>query len=57
MLFSEPCIKNLLHTTFFMELNCQRCNYTWDYQGESDYYATCPNCKSSVKIPEDQKEK
>jgi len=35
-----------------MELTCQRCDYNWDYQGEGDYYATCPNCKSSVKIPE-----
>lgn len=24
--------------------------YEWDYQGESPFYATCPRCKSSVKI-------
>jgi DNA-directed RNA polymerase subunit RPC12/RpoP len=35
-----------------MELECQKCGREWDYQGDSDYYATCPNCKSSVKISE-----
>ncbi|MEF8874896.1 MAG: hypothetical protein V5A88_09565 [Candidatus Thermoplasmatota archaeon] len=34
-----------------MELECQSCGYEWDYQGESDYYATCPNCQYKVKIP------
>lgn len=34
-----------------MELECQNCGNEWDYQGESDYYATCPNCHYKVKIP------
>ncbi len=33
-----------------MELECKSCGYEWDYQGESDYYATCPNCHYKVKI-------
>ncbi|MBS3781344.1 MAG: hypothetical protein KGY66_06605 [Candidatus Thermoplasmatota archaeon] len=33
-----------------MELECKSCGYEWDYQGESDYYATCPNCQYKVKI-------
>ncbi len=33
-----------------MELECKSCGYEWDYKGESDYYATCPNCHYKVKI-------
>ncbi|MEF8834547.1 MAG: hypothetical protein V5A76_00140 [Candidatus Thermoplasmatota archaeon] len=33
-----------------MELECNSCGYEWDYQGKSDYYATCPNCQYKVKI-------
>lgn len=33
-----------------MKLECQSCGYEWDYQGESDYYATCPQCHYKVKI-------
>lgn len=33
-----------------MELECNKCGYEWDYQGQSDYYATCPNCHYKVKI-------
>lgn len=25
--------------------------YEWDYRGENPFYATCPRCKSSIKIP------
>lgn len=35
-----------------MELKCQRCSHEWDYTGESDYFATCPNCKTSVSVSE-----
>ena len=37
-----------------VELGCQHCNYKWDYQGENEYYATCPRCRYKVKIPEDK---
>ena len=33
------------------ELECQRCGREWDYGG-SRHYATCPNCKTSVKAGE-----
>ena len=41
------------------KLVCQRCgrgNETdplgdWMYKGDSEYYATCPRCHSTVKIP------
>ena len=35
-------------------LVCQHCDYRWDYQGENEYYATCPRCRYKVKIPEDK---
>jgi NADH-quinone oxidoreductase subunit E len=34
------------------KVTCRHCNYTWDYQGEGEYYATCPRCRYKVKIPE-----
>ncbi len=39
-----------------MKLTCSNCGYEWDYQGESDYYATCPRCKTSVKVEEKENE-
>lgn len=38
-----------------MNLKCQRCDYEWDYKGSREYYATCPNCKSSVRIDDEPK--
>jgi predicted Zn-ribbon and HTH transcriptional regulator len=29
---------------------CDKCGYDWIYKGEMQTYATCPNCKKSVKI-------
>ena len=37
-----------------MELECQHCNYRWDYLGDNEYYATCPRCRYKVKMPEDK---
>jgi NADH-quinone oxidoreductase subunit E len=37
-----------------VELACQHCDYEWDYQGENEYYATCPRCRYKVRIPEDK---
>ena len=33
-----------------MKLRCQRCGYEWDYKGQSKWYASCPRCRSSVKV-------
>jgi len=33
------------------ELTCN-CGKTWNYKGKNKVYATCPDCKTSVKIPE-----
>jgi predicted nucleic acid-binding Zn-ribbon protein len=37
-----------------MDLNCKRCGKNWTYGGERKFYATCPDCKTSVKISEDE---
>jgi hypothetical protein len=34
-----------------VEAECHRCGREWDYTGRSDHYGTCPNCKTSVKLP------
>ncbi len=33
---------------------CKHCEYKWDYQGENEYYATCPRCRYKVRIPEEK---
>jgi predicted transcriptional regulator len=33
-----------------VEAACHRCGREWDYTGGSDYYGTCPNCKTSVAL-------
>jgi vacuolar-type H+-ATPase subunit I/STV1 len=34
-----------------VEAECHRCGREWDYTGRSNMYGTCPNCKTSVKLP------
>ncbi len=40
-----------------MKLICKnkKCKYEWDYKGENPFYATCPRCKSSVKVEKKKK--
>jgi len=35
-----------------MKLKCYHsgCEYEWQYNGKSDYYATCPRCMKKVNI-------
>ena len=37
-----------------MKLQCKnpKCKRKWEYKGEKKFYTTCPDCKTSVKIPE-----
>ncbi len=41
-----------------MKLKCKKCKYEWDYNGKvkpnKNYtpYASCPRCKTSVKVEE-----
>ena len=33
-------------------LRCRRedCKRVWQYKGKSKFYASCPNCRSSVRV-------
>jgi len=33
-----------------VKLSCHHCGHSWDYQGKTKYYATCPNCRYKVRI-------
>lgn len=33
-----------------MILKCQKCGNSWNYKGMKKGYATCTDCKTSVKI-------
>jgi Zn finger protein HypA/HybF involved in hydrogenase expression len=37
-----------------MKLECPVCGHSWDYGGDNTVYATCPDCKTSVKIIENK---
>ena len=32
------------------EQKCKRCGHEWDYKGKSEYYTTCPKCKTSINV-------
>ena len=41
----------MIKNTKEIELKCKRCNNrTWKYHGNSQYYASCPKCRSSISI-------
>lgn len=29
---------------------CRRCGYEWTYKGQNPFFASCPRCKTSVKV-------
>ncbi len=33
-----------------MKLNCQRCGREWDYKGKSEWFTSCPTCRTSIKV-------
>ena len=35
------------------EVQCHKCGYEWDYGGDLER-STCPNCKSTVKVPQNE---
>jgi len=37
-----------------MEVICSKCSYRWNYKGKSEWYATCPSCKTIVNLKRDQ---
>jgi len=41
-----------------IKLKCKnpKCRREWEYKGDKRFYASCPDCKNSVKIPEKSEE-
>ncbi len=37
-------------TISHQELTCKRCKHTWPYTGKSEWYTSCPRCKTSVRV-------
>ena len=35
---------------------CKRCGYEWDYNGNSDWYASCPRCKTNIRVNGENKD-
>ena len=33
-----------------MLLQCTRCGYEWEYKGKSEWYVSCPRCRTTVRI-------
>lgn len=44
----------LIQAHMSQHVECHRCGYGWDYTGNSEYYASCPKCKTSVPLVEDE---
>lgn len=36
-----------------IKIKCKKCKYTWNYNGISPFFATCPSCLRKVKITEE----
>ncbi len=34
----------------FIELQCHRCEYKWNYSGKNKFKATCPHCATSIAV-------
>jgi len=37
-----------------IELKCQRCEHVWKYTGDAEYWTSCPYCKTSVSVRQNQ---
>jgi len=38
------------HNIASITLNCQRCKYNWNYTGKAEWVTSCPRCKTSVMV-------
>ena len=48
----ESAIKSKMKEkkTVDSRLTCKKCKTKWNYKGKKKHYATCPDCKDSVRI-------
>ena len=33
---------------------CNRCGHGWNYKGKSEWYTSCPRCKTSIKVRKEE---
>ena len=31
-------------------MKCPKCGYEWEYKGKSDFYISCPRCRSNINL-------
>ena len=41
---------SILITKSAIPLKCQRCSKVWNYTGKNEWVATCPHCRTFVRI-------
>jgi len=29
---------------------CPKCGYDWEYKGKSNFYISCPRCRSNINL-------
>lgn len=39
-----------------MIISCKKCGHIWKYNGDSNYYVTCPRCLRKISILKLQEE-
>jgi len=44
---------NTITTATMLKVKCEKCGYEWDYKGDSEWYVTCPRCKTSINVRKD----
>ena len=42
--------------TDMVKLKCKRCDYEWEYNGDSEWYASCPKCRTTVNVRKQKEE-
>jgi len=39
-----------------INLKCKRCGYSWEYNGNSEWYASCPKCRTTINVRKQKEE-
>lgn len=42
--------------TDMVKLKCKRCEYSWEYNGTSEWYASCPKCRTTINVRKQKEE-
>jgi len=49
---ADNIVEKEVQEKMVIRLKCPReeCGYEWDYDGKSEWYTSCPRCKTSVSV-------